>query len=128
MPVAHPRLHLIVGLHALAGFLEARPDIPTPDRVIVHHFIPRADDTDMRTELEHLAALLGTPVDSDGGQPAAPSRAASAATPTCPPAWSSPSMLSFGTLWSAPYERRSSLVTSQSSSKSRCPSTRSIAA
>ncbi|MEU7741194.1 hypothetical protein [Nonomuraea sp. NPDC049158] len=67
MPVAHPRLHLIVGLHALAGFLEVRPDIPTPDQVIVHHFIPRADDADMRAGIERLAALLGTPVDSDGG-------------------------------------------------------------
>ncbi|MEV4838612.1 hypothetical protein AB0K05_29205 [Nonomuraea sp. NPDC049486] len=61
------RTALIHGLIQLAAFLQANPDVPTPRGVTVHHFTPNADDDQMRAQLDHLAALLGSDIDAGGG-------------------------------------------------------------
>lgn len=61
------RTALVHGLIQLAAFLQANPKVPAPRGVTVHHFIPRGDDDQMRAQLDHLAALLGSDIDAEGG-------------------------------------------------------------
>ncbi|MFI7147308.1 hypothetical protein ACIBO2_20525 [Nonomuraea sp. NPDC050022] len=67
MSTTHSRPAFIAGLRALADLLEDRPDIPTPRSTTVHHFVPKSEDAEMRAELDRLAALLGSHIDSEGG-------------------------------------------------------------
>ncbi|GAA1618969.1 hypothetical protein GCM10009733_014140 [Nonomuraea maheshkhaliensis] len=65
MSTIHPRPAFVAGLRALADLLEAHPDIPTPRSTIVHHFVPDAQDAEMCAEIDRLAALLGSRIDSE---------------------------------------------------------------
>ncbi|GAA3645214.1 hypothetical protein GCM10022224_004740 [Nonomuraea antimicrobica] len=65
MFTTHSRPAFVAGLRALADFLEARPDIPTPRSTVVHHFVPDAQDTEMRAEIDRLATLLGSHLDGE---------------------------------------------------------------
>lgn len=64
------RKAFITGLHDLADYLTANPDVPVPpygETILVH-----ADSADHggREQVDHIAALLGTPVHdetADGG-------------------------------------------------------------
>ncbi|GGP18435.1 hypothetical protein LDL08_33135 [Nonomuraea glycinis] len=61
------RTALVHGLIQMAVFLQANHEVPAPHGVTVHHFIPRADDDQMRAQIDHLAALLGSDIDAGGG-------------------------------------------------------------
>ncbi|MBN6051056.1 hypothetical protein JYK22_03835, partial [Nonomuraea sp. RK-328] len=67
MPDPHARLALVAGLRALAQLLHDRPDIPAPHRVDVYHLARRASDDEMRAEIDHIAALLGTKTEERNG-------------------------------------------------------------
>ncbi|MGW0200527.1 hypothetical protein [Nonomuraea sp. NPDC003201] len=67
MSTSHSRPAFVAGLRALADLLEARPEIPTPWSTTVHHFVPDAQDAEMRAELNRLAALLGSHIDGTDG-------------------------------------------------------------
>ncbi|HEU5159534.1 MAG TPA: hypothetical protein VFU43_21230 [Streptosporangiaceae bacterium] len=54
---------VIAGLHDLAEFLEANPDLPVPYSVEVAVFVPRAADRAIRAEVDRVATLLGTEID-----------------------------------------------------------------
>lgn len=56
------RAALIKGLHELATFLEANPTVPVPSFAGLTYFA-RGTDLDIRTEVDAIAALLGTEVD-----------------------------------------------------------------
>ncbi|GAA3519026.1 hypothetical protein FHR32_005601 [Streptosporangium album] len=64
MTATAPRAALIKGLHDLAAFLEANPEIPVPDFSGLHYFA-RGTDTEIRAEIDTIAALLGTETDAD---------------------------------------------------------------
>ncbi|SET90306.1 hypothetical protein [Nonomuraea wenchangensis] len=56
---------LIAGLIAMAGFLKTHPQIPTSIApVTIRAFPTRGSDDDMRAEVDRVAALLGTEIDS----------------------------------------------------------------
>ncbi|MEU8356330.1 hypothetical protein AB0C27_09995 [Nonomuraea sp. NPDC048882] len=57
------RTDLINGLLDLAAFLDAHPDVPVPFSVTVHHFPDRTSDTDQCTEIDQIAALVGSDID-----------------------------------------------------------------
>ncbi|MEW9530828.1 hypothetical protein [Microbispora sp. NPDC049125] len=59
---------LITGLRALADFLEANPAVPAPYRISGCHFPTRADDEVMCAEIDQIAALLGSEIDSLRGE------------------------------------------------------------
>lgn len=61
------RTALIHGLIHLAVFLQANPDVPAPRGTTVHHFPRDVDDNEMRAQIDAIADVLGTPIDSDGG-------------------------------------------------------------
>lgn len=56
---------IIAGLRELADFLDANPDLPVPYSVNVTAFVPRAADRAMRAEVDRVAYLLGTDIDSE---------------------------------------------------------------
>lgn len=59
-----PRTALIAGLRDMADFLEANPDIPTPQTHPVLHYFPDGEtDADKRDGVDKIAAYLGSPVD-----------------------------------------------------------------
>ncbi|HEX4813142.1 MAG TPA: hypothetical protein VFV66_10375 [Nonomuraea sp.] len=56
---------LIAGLIALAGLLKANPKVPVPlAPVIIRAFPATGPDHEMRAEVDKVAALLGTEIDS----------------------------------------------------------------
>lgn len=60
------RTQTIAGLRALAGFLEANPDIPIREYGEDYKYFTRAeDDTSERAEIDRIAAALGETVDDD---------------------------------------------------------------
>ncbi|NJP26785.1 hypothetical protein FLW53_21845 [Microbispora sp. SCL1-1] len=61
------RTALIVGLRALADFLDANPAVPVPLSVNVLHFPHRATDTEMCAEVDHIAELLGASINQEFG-------------------------------------------------------------
>ncbi|WP_326645047.1 hypothetical protein OG884_12005 [Streptosporangium sp. NBC_01755] len=63
MPGTTARAALIKGLVDLATFLEANPTVPVPSFAGLTYFAQGADD-DIRAEVEAVAALLGSEVDS----------------------------------------------------------------
>ncbi|GAA3152468.1 hypothetical protein GCM10010486_17810 [Nonomuraea roseoviolacea subsp. carminata] len=67
MPDPQARLALVAGLRALAQLIHDRPDIPAPHRVDVYHLAQRASDDEMRAEIDHIAALLGTTTEERNG-------------------------------------------------------------
>ncbi|MBB6345217.1 hypothetical protein FHU36_001726 [Nonomuraea muscovyensis] len=67
MPHPHARLALVAGLRALAQLLHDRPDIPAPRRIDVYHHARTAPDDEMRAEIDHIAALLGTTTEEHNG-------------------------------------------------------------
>jgi hypothetical protein len=64
------RAALIAGLHELADFLAAHPDVPVPPgyhETIVHVFPDGDTDDERRAGVDAAAAVLGTPAaDPDG--------------------------------------------------------------
>ncbi|WP_433245878.1 hypothetical protein ACQPYK_44245 [Streptosporangium sp. CA-135522] len=56
------RAALINGLRDLAAFLEANPDVPAPCFPRIHYFA-EGTDSEMRAEIDGIAALLGTEID-----------------------------------------------------------------
>ncbi|GGT37695.1 hypothetical protein ACFFV7_36605 [Nonomuraea spiralis] len=55
---------LIAGLISMAGFLKAHPQIPTSIApVTLRAFPDNGSDDDMRTEVDKVAALIGTEID-----------------------------------------------------------------
>lgn len=60
------RHQVISGLRALADFLEANPGVPVPEYGdTVDVFARTGDDTRSAALVDHVAALLGVPVDDD---------------------------------------------------------------
>jgi len=57
------RGRLIAGLRALADFLEDRQEVPAPQWVDVMVFPPKISDDEKKREIDHIAALIGSPVD-----------------------------------------------------------------
>lgn len=58
------RHQVITGLRALADFLEANPAVPVPEYGETFDVFPRECDDDCSSALvDHVAALLGVPVD-----------------------------------------------------------------
>ncbi|MFC7646963.1 N-terminal phage integrase SAM-like domain-containing protein [Streptosporangium lutulentum] len=108
----------VVRLHLIPGLGKRRLSNSTPRRSGCSLPGPVASAS--------AASTAGTP---PGRLPsAARSRTASAASHGYRLAWSSPCTPYSATPWSPRYERRSSRATRPSSSRSRCPSTRSTAA
>lgn len=60
---AEERGGLIAGLRDLAGFLEARPEVPAPQRAEVFVFPSTTTDEEMKREIDAVAALIGSSVD-----------------------------------------------------------------
>ncbi|MGV9773547.1 hypothetical protein [Streptosporangium sp. NPDC003464] len=58
-----PRAALIKGLRDLAAFLEANPDVPAPSLTGLSYY-PRGTDPAIRAEIDTIATLLGTEVDT----------------------------------------------------------------
>lgn len=59
------RRAVIAGLRDLADFLQANPAVPVPYGSIHVTYVPeRAADADMCAEIDRIAALLNTPIDS----------------------------------------------------------------
>ena len=56
---ADQRDRLIAGLHGLAVFLEANPDVPAPPYADVLVFPPDGTDAEQRAEIDVIAARLG---------------------------------------------------------------------
>lgn len=61
------RTTLIAGLRALADFLDANPAVPVPRSVNVLHFPHGATDVEICAEVDHIAELLGAPVNQEFG-------------------------------------------------------------
>ena len=61
MTYANPaeRAALISGLRALADYLESSPAVPVSSSPTVYAFPPRRDFTEMRAEVDAIAARLG---------------------------------------------------------------------
>jgi hypothetical protein len=59
------RTDLIDGLLNLAAFLEAHPEVPISSNVVVHHFPEHDNDADMRAEIDHIAAHVGSRIEFD---------------------------------------------------------------
>ncbi|MFA1546785.1 hypothetical protein [Actinomadura chokoriensis] len=60
------RHQVITGLRALADFLEANPGVPVPEYGETFDVFARTgDDTSSAALVDHVAALLGVPVDDD---------------------------------------------------------------
>ncbi|MEW9554075.1 hypothetical protein [Nonomuraea sp. NPDC050783] len=56
---------VIAGLVALAGLFKANPQVPVPlASVIIRAFAANGTDDEMRAEVDRVAALLGTALDS----------------------------------------------------------------
>ena len=61
---ADERARLIAGFRALADFLQDHPDVPAPRWADVMVFPPDGTEEEMRTEIDQVAARVGTePVD-----------------------------------------------------------------
>lgn len=62
MSYAHPieRAAIIRGLRALADYLEANTDVPTPICARVYTFAPNGECKEMRAEIDVIAKLLGS--------------------------------------------------------------------
>jgi hypothetical protein len=58
------RLHLITGLRALAGWLEATPNAPVPLSADLYVF-PHGPEDAKRAEVDRLAALLSAEIDTE---------------------------------------------------------------
>ncbi|MDP9864906.1 MULTISPECIES: hypothetical protein [Streptosporangium] len=58
-----PRAALINGLRDLAAFLEASPEVPIPSLTGLSYYA-RGTDTDIRAEIDAIATLLDTEVDT----------------------------------------------------------------
>jgi hypothetical protein len=54
------RAQLVVGLRALADFLEDNPSLPVPQAAEITLFPQRNADTQMRSEIDQIADLLST--------------------------------------------------------------------
>ncbi|MFI7052280.1 hypothetical protein ACIBLB_09495 [Streptosporangium canum] len=63
MAAPNPRSALIKGLRDLAAFLEANPEVPIPSLTGLHYYA-RGTDTGIRAEIDTIATLLGTEVDT----------------------------------------------------------------
>ena len=62
------RASLISGFRGLADYLESNPTIPAPSYSIVHTFPSDSDWTEMRAEIDAIAARLGvTASETPGG-------------------------------------------------------------
>lgn len=57
---AAQRLALISGFRELADFLEANPEVPAPGYADVLVFPPHASDADNRSEVDAIAARIGS--------------------------------------------------------------------
>ena len=57
------RSRLIDGLRAVAQFLQDHPDVPAPRWVDVLVFPPDSTDEEERTEIDMIAARIGTETD-----------------------------------------------------------------
>ncbi|RVX44914.1 hypothetical protein EDD27_7681 [Nonomuraea polychroma] len=62
------RTDLINGLLDLAAFLEAHPEVPVSSHVAVHHFPEHNNDTDMRAEIDQIAACIGSRIEFEDSQ------------------------------------------------------------
>jgi hypothetical protein len=54
---------LIAGLRALAGFLEANPDVPAPAYTDVLVFPPDASEAEERQEIDTIASRIGSGIE-----------------------------------------------------------------
>ncbi|WP_248965755.1 hypothetical protein [Sphaerisporangium perillae] len=60
------RAALISGLRDLADFLDTNPDIPTPSPEVTAYYFPdRAADYQMCTDIDKVAAYLGSEIEAD---------------------------------------------------------------
>ena len=59
------RRRLIAGLRSLVTLLETRPEVPTPTFTDLTVFPPRGTDAAMCAEVDRIAALLGSEVDTE---------------------------------------------------------------
>ena len=57
------RSSLIAGLRALADFLEGSPEVPAPRWTDILVFPATAPDSEMRAEIDNIAALIGSAVE-----------------------------------------------------------------
>jgi hypothetical protein len=58
------RLTYITSVRDLADFFDTNPDVPTPDgRLVAYHF-PQGTDQEIRAQVDHIAHLLGSQIDS----------------------------------------------------------------
>jgi hypothetical protein len=57
------RSSLITGLRDLADFLEGRPETPAPKWAGLMVFPPARTDSEMRQEVDDIAALIGSGID-----------------------------------------------------------------
>ena len=60
---AEERSRLIAGLRDLADFLQARPEVPAPQRAEVFIFPSTTTDDEMKREIDAVATLIGSTVD-----------------------------------------------------------------
>jgi hypothetical protein len=68
------RSSLVASLRDLANFLEDNPEVPAPRRADVLVFPPSGTDTEMKAEIDRIAALIGADVNdqtADNGHYAA---------------------------------------------------------
>jgi hypothetical protein len=56
------RIGLVAGLRDLADFLEENPEVPAPPRADMLVFPPAGTDTEMKAEIDMIAALIGADV------------------------------------------------------------------
>jgi hypothetical protein len=61
------RAALIAGLRNLADYLESSPEVPAPIYSDVLTFPPHGDWSEMRAEIDAIAARLGVPARLTGG-------------------------------------------------------------
>jgi hypothetical protein len=54
------RQAIISGLRELADFLEENPEVPAPKYADVRVFPPRASDAENQSEIDMIAALIGS--------------------------------------------------------------------
>ena len=62
---AAERIQLIAGLHELARYLEENADVPAPRRADVMVFPAGDTEKKMRSEVDRIAALIGSEIDDD---------------------------------------------------------------
>lgn len=69
MTYANPaeRQELISGLRELAGFLENNPEVPAPKYAYVIVFPPHASDAENRSEIDVIAARIGSGIEISPG-------------------------------------------------------------